>query len=88
MLLLSSQGFSRSSEEMIFRAIDVQLLVKLAFIYDVPQEFMTLTQIDTLKICFLLALDSASDLISKNEKNRYSRCCCYQTNFKKQFFEA
>ena len=68
---------------MIFRAIDVQLPVKLTFIYDVPQEFVNLTQIDTLKICFLLALDSSSDLISKNEKNRYS---CYRTNFKKQFF--
>ena len=33
---------------MIFRAIDIHLLVKFTFIYDVPQEFMTLTQIDTL----------------------------------------
>ena len=34
--------FSRSPEK-IFRAADVQLLVKLTFIYDLPQEFMNLT---------------------------------------------
>ena len=45
-----------------FRAVDVQLLVKLTFICDLPQEFINLTQIDTLKIFFLPALDSASDL--------------------------
>ena len=43
-LVLSSwsKSFSRSPEK-IFRAVDVQLLVKLTFIYDLSQEFMNLT---------------------------------------------
>ena len=38
-----SKGFSLSPEKM-FRAIDAQLLVKLIFITDIPQEFMNLTK--------------------------------------------
>ena len=40
--IIEIKGFSRSPEK-IFRAVDVQLLVKLTFIYDLPQEFMNLT---------------------------------------------
>ena len=36
------KNFSRSPEK-IFRAVGVQLLVKLTFIYELPQEFMNLT---------------------------------------------
>ena len=36
------KSFSRSPKK-IFRAVDVQLLVKLTFIFDLPQEFMNLT---------------------------------------------
>ena len=53
--------FSRSPEKM-FRAFDVQHLVKLTFICDLPQESINLIEIVTLNICFLSALDSASDL--------------------------
>ena len=43
-LMLSSwlKSSSRSPEK-IFRAVDVQLLVKLTFIYNLPQELMNLT---------------------------------------------
>ena len=42
--------------------MQLMLLVNLTFIYDIRQEFMNLTEIDTLKICLLPAHDSASDL--------------------------
>ena len=46
-----------------------------------------------MKICFLPALDSASDLklsiLSKNEKNRCSRCCwCYSVPPSDKFQET
>ena len=42
-LMLSSWLKSSRSPEEILRAIDVQLLVKLTFIYNLPQELMNLT---------------------------------------------
>ena len=53
---------SSCSPGKIFHAADLQLLVKVTFICLLPQEFMNLTEIDILKICFLPALDSDSDL--------------------------
>ena len=41
-MIVIKKSFSRSPDK-IFRAVDVQLLVKLTSIYDLPQEFMKLT---------------------------------------------
>ena len=40
-IIVIKKFFSQPRE--IFRAVDVQLLVKLTFIYDLPQEFINLT---------------------------------------------